>query len=141
MNARTSQKELSFSCDPKHLVDIRAAVSAMWAERGLPERTGRLITLALDEALASIIDHARGTNRQGDIRLTLDLDETRFKAVIEDTTNHCDSSGMMENELRAHLENERKHQMGIFLMREIMDEVSYTFRKGFQNELTLVKFV
>ena len=47
----------------------------------------------------------------------------------------------LERELRAHLENERKHQMGIFLMREVMDEVNYTYRKGFQNELTLVKFV
>ncbi|MCE9581609.1 MAG: ATP-binding protein [Planctomycetes bacterium] len=141
MNAKTHTKELTFACDPKHLVDIRAAVQAMWADKGYSERDGRLVTLAVDEALASIIDHARGTNRQGDIRLSIDLDDTRFKAVIEDFTNHCDSSGMMEAELRAHLENERKHQMGIFLMREVMDEVNYQFRKGYQNDLTLVKFV
>ena len=141
MDSRTQQKEMTFACDPRHLAEFRTAVQTMWSDRGLPERDGRLVTLAVDEALASIIDHARGTNRQGDIRLSLDLDETRFRAVIEDFTNHCDSSGMMESELRAHLENERKHQMGIFLMREIMDEVNYTYRKGFQNELTLVKFV
>ncbi|MBI2922316.1 MAG: ATP-binding protein [Planctomycetes bacterium] len=141
MSAKTSQKELTFPCDPRVLHEIRSTVKAMWAEHTLPDRDGHLVTLAVDEALASIIDHARGTNRQGDIRITLDLDETRFKAVIEDFTNHCDSSGMMEAELRAHLENERKHQLGIFLMREIMDEVSYNFKKGFQNELTLVKFL
>jgi anti-sigma regulatory factor (Ser/Thr protein kinase) len=113
----------------------------MWQDHALPEKTGRMVMLAVDEAVASIIDHARGTNRQGDIRVSLDLDETRFRAVIEDTTNHCDSSGMMEAELRAHLDSERQHQMGIFLIREIMDEVNYAFKKGYQNELSLVKFV
>ena len=141
MNAKTSQKELTFPCEPRHLQEIRSSVKAMWTEHGLPERDGSMATLAVDEAVASIIDHARGTNRQGDIRITLDLDETRFKAVIEDFTNNCDSTGMMETELRAHMESERKHQLGIFLMREIMDEVNYTYRKGFQNELMLVKFV
>jgi anti-sigma regulatory factor (Ser/Thr protein kinase) len=141
MDAKTSTKELTFAADPRHLQEARAAVTAMWTEHALDARDGYLVTSAVDEALASIIDHARGTNRQGDVRLTLDLDETRFKAVIEDFTNHCDSSGMMDAELKAHLEVERKHQLGIFLMREIMDEVNYTFKKGFQNELTLVKFV
>jgi anti-sigma regulatory factor (Ser/Thr protein kinase) len=141
MNAKISTKELTFPADPRHLAEIRSTVLGMWQEHQLPDRDGRLVTLAVDEAVASIIDHARGTNRQGDVRLTVDLDETRFKAVIEDFTNHCDSSGMMEAELRAHLENERKHQLGIFLIREIMDEVNYTYKKGFQNELTLVKFI
>ncbi|NUN48788.1 MAG: ATP-binding protein [Candidatus Brocadiae bacterium] len=141
MSSRTVQKDLTFACDPRHLAEVRAVVQGMWRDCGLAERTGRLVMLAVDEAVASIIDHARGTNRQGDIRVSLDLDETRFRAVIEDTTNHCDSSGMMDAELRAHLDTERKHQMGIFLIREVMDEVNYSFKKGFQNELSLVKFV
>ncbi len=31
--------------------------------------------------------------------------------------------------------------MGIFLLRQIMDEIQYTYRKGFQNDLELVRFI
>ena len=31
--------------------------------------------------------------------------------------------------------------MGIFLIRRIMDEISYVYKKCFQNDLELIKFL
>jgi len=39
------------------------------------------------------------------------------------------------------LAREKNYTMGIFLIRQIMDEISYVYRKGFQNELELIKFL
>ena len=39
------------------------------------------------------------------------------------------------------LDTTRKHELGVFLMRKLCDEVNYSFKKGFQNHLELLKFL
>jgi anti-sigma regulatory factor (Ser/Thr protein kinase) len=48
---------------------------------------------------------------------------------------------MNETQMAENLAREKTYTMGIFLIRQIMDEISYTYRKGFQNELELIKFL
>lgn len=141
MTAKLLQKELMIPSDPKHLRDARGMVREACETAGIKGRDGRLMVLAVDEAVTSIVTHAKDTNRQGDVRVLVDINETRFRAFIEDFTNHTDSSALSEVELVACLDQERKHQLGVFLMREIMDEVTYTYKRGFQNDLELIKFL
>jgi len=44
-------------------------------------------------------------------------------------------------DMKDHVQRGHKKGLGIFLMRQIMDEVRYKFRDGVKNELTLVKFI
>ncbi len=44
-------------------------------------------------------------------------------------------------DLQEHVRHGRKGGLGIFLIRRIMDEVTYSFQAGAPNELRLVKFV
>lgn len=138
---RVTQKEMTILCEPKYLHEVRAAVLEACQACDIPDRDARLIVLAVDEAVSSIVWHARDTHRQGDIHITIDINETRFKALIEDFSNGGDLNAMTGEELANYLERERKYQLGIFLIREIMDEVSYNYKKGFQNDLELVKFL
>lgn len=138
--SKTAQSVFVIPSETKRLHEVRSSVKELWKSCGLPEREGNLVVLAVDEAVTSIVSHARGTDRSGEVRVSVDIDETRFKATIEDTTNHVDNSGLSDAEMRATLDRERRYQLGLFLIREIMDEVTYTFRRGFQNELELIKF-
>ena len=44
-------------------------------------------------------------------------------------------------DMKEHVQRGHKKGLGIFLMRQIMDEVRYKFKDGVKNELTLVKFI
>jgi anti-sigma regulatory factor (Ser/Thr protein kinase) len=44
-------------------------------------------------------------------------------------------------DIAEHVAAGRRNGLGIFLMRQIMDEVKYTFVQGFRNELRMVKYV
>ncbi|MBI3099101.1 MAG: ATP-binding protein [Planctomycetes bacterium] len=141
MTGKTAQKEITIQCDPRFLQEVRGMVAELWNSAGLPEHEGGLVVHAVDEAISSMLWHAKDTNRRGEIHILLDLDDVRFRAVINDQTNHLNVDGLTEHEMDEHLDRERKYQLGIFLMREICDEVSYSYKKGFQNELVLVKFL
>ena len=43
--------------------------------------------------------------------------------------------------MREHVKIGSKKGLGIFLMRQIMDEVRYQFKEGISNELLLVKYI
>lgn len=141
MTVQSIQKEMIIPCDPKCLSEVREMVRQLCQARGLEERSGMLLALAVDEAVTSMLTHAQDTNRRGEIKVMIDIDETRFKAVIEDHSNHLSVDTSNEAAYMAHLDRERRHQLAIFLMRKIMDEVNYSFKKGFQNDLHLVKFL
>ncbi|MBI3269526.1 MAG: ATP-binding protein [Planctomycetes bacterium] len=135
------RREITIPCDSQYLADLRAELMRTLGERGLGARDIRLLTLAVDEAVTSILHHARETHRRGDIRVVVDLDDCRFQALVMDQTNHTSTEHLSEEELDAHLTREREHRLGIFIMRAIMDEVTYSYKRGFQNELLLVRFL
>ena len=49
--------------------------------------------------------------------------------------------GLNDTQMAENLAREKSYTLGIFLIRQIMDEISYVYRKGFQNELELIKFL
>ncbi|MFA5793521.1 MAG: ATP-binding protein [Candidatus Brocadiia bacterium] len=136
-NKKSLQESLTFACHPKYLAQVRRLVSKIWKQDRLPEREGRLVALAVDEALSAIVRHAIGTKRPGNIDVVIHIDDVRFKAVITDNTNgnHINYTDPKV------VKNERQYQMGVYLISAIMDEVEYSYRKGFQNELSLIKFI
>lgn len=141
MAVQAIQKELTIPCHPKHLAEVRDMVRQLCLARGLDEKASLQLSLAVDEAVTSMINHAHETNRSGELRVLVDLDETRFKAVIEDKSSVLLVDSANEALYLAHLDRERRHQLSICLMRKIMDEVTYCYKKGFQNDLHLVKFL
>ncbi|GAI29354.1 unnamed protein product [marine sediment metagenome] len=113
----------------------------MWRARKLSVKQGELVALAVDEALSAIIRHAHGMRRPGEITIELDINNVRFNALIKDKTDSFDLYPLSESEQRISLEKVKKYQLGTFLICTIMDEVTYNYKKGFQNELQLIKFI
>lgn len=137
---KTLQESLTFECHPKYLGTVRRLVNKLWRTNKLPPREGRLVALAVDEALSAIVRHAIGTKRPGNIDVALHVDDVRFKAIITDNTNGTTINPTYQK-VDSILKNERQYQLGVYIISAIMDEVEYSYRKGFQNELTLIKFV
>jgi anti-sigma regulatory factor (Ser/Thr protein kinase) len=139
---RLIQKTISMPCHPKFLNEVRALLDETLAEVRFSKREKDLLILAVDEAVSSVVQYARFKGYQHEIALSVDIDDVRFKATLVDSLNVFDlNGGLTDAQLADRVSRERSYTMGIFLIRQIMDEISYVYRKGFQNELELIKFL
>jgi serine/threonine-protein kinase RsbW len=139
---KTVQKTVGVPAHPRHLSEARRIVEQTLEEAGVPKRTADLLVLAVDEAVSSIINYAKFKNQDTEITLTVDVDDVRFKATIVDAMNvFTFEGGLTDTGRHEALEKERPYGLGVFLMRRIMDEIHYTYRKGFENELVLIRFL
>ena len=127
----------------QHLVEVREAVQGVVSQSAFPARDARLIVLAVDEAVTNIMEHAYEEKREDelDIEMVLTADATKFEVVIRDSGKHFNPDGIREPDVRKHVREGRRHGLGIFLMRKIMDEVNYKFKHGVRNELQMIKYV
>jgi len=136
------QKTISKPCHPVFLNEVRTLLNETLAEVPVSRREKDLIILAVDEAVSSLVQYARYKGFQNQITLSVDIDDVRFKARIEDSQNVFEmAAGLNDTQLAERVAREKGYTMGIFLIRQIMDEISYVYRKGFQNELELIKFL
>ncbi|MHC4886086.1 MAG: ATP-binding protein [Planctomycetota bacterium] len=137
-------RELVIPNETKYLATVREAVSTVVNESAFPSNDIHRIILAVDEAVANIMEHAyEGRESESELTITmaLDADATHFEVVILDSGNEFDPADIETPNMMEHVAAGRRNGLGIFLMRQIMDEVKYTFVNGFRNELRMVKYV
>ena len=93
--------------------------------------------LAIHETCANIVDHAYGSQNGGRIRACLSVvDHPRRQLVVD---LHDSGRAFEINDVREpNLEGAQIHGYGLYLMRQLLDEVVYTPNQG-NNHWRLVK--
>lgn len=138
-------RELTVPSDTSYLSQVREAVTAVVGQGVFPAVQANLIALAVDEAVANIIEHAyatdRATGNAREIEIILRLDAVRFEVLIRDRGTAFDPRGVPDVDVREHVKAGRKGGLGIFLMRRIMDEINYSYKHGVHNELQMIKYI
>lgn len=126
--------KLEVRSDPQVLSVVRSAVQQLAVVAGFADRDCRLITLAVDEAMANIIRHAYGNRTDRIIRLHCQRKNNRLEFVLLDQ-----GKAVPREKIRSRaLEDVRPGGLGVHLIGEIMDSVRYdTVPSG--NRLRLVK--
>lgn len=137
-------KELVIPNKTKYLATVREAVCEVVKESAFPDKDMHRIILAVDEAVANIMEHAYENHEPESeltINMALDADATKFEVIIRDSGKEFDPSDIETPNMEQHVAAGKRNGLGIFLMRQIMDEVKYTFVHGTKNELRMVKYV
>jgi serine/threonine-protein kinase RsbW len=116
---------------------VRSAVSEGNIEKALENR----ILLAVDEAVSNIIEHAYDEGRFDAIEIFIDINPNRLEVKILDSGNHFDPELIRSPDIDQKIRMGHKGGLGIFLMRQVMDEVEYIFKEGVRNELRMVKYL
>lgn len=132
---------LVISNDTRFCGLVREFSSKMIRSSKLQPEDENKIILAIDEAVANIIEHGYEEQVSGTIEMEISFDPERFTVIVRDQGRQFDPSGIKPVDILDHVRQGKKKGLGVFLMRQIMDEVKYIFKEGVQNELILVKYI
>lgn len=144
--SRRFRKHMSIPVDTAHLAEVRRIVEEAARAAAFAETEAHLIALAVDEAVTNVIKHSYSGGKkvevEGKVDLFLSADGERLEVLVRDTGESINLKKLSEDlDIGEHVRQGRKSGLGIYLMRRIMDEVDYSFRRGEVNELRMVKYV
>jgi len=115
------------------------AVFARFAETyALPDGVRRSVNVALDELLANELSHGMTGREAGLVSVEVELDKNRVTVTITDDGEPFDPFAQAAPDTTLSVDDRPIGGLGIHLVRELMDEVSYQRRDG-QNVVVLVK--
>ncbi|MFN2189149.1 MAG: ATP-binding protein [Candidatus Promineifilaceae bacterium] len=101
------------------------------------------IELACDEACTNIIEHAYGGENVGEIRITWRIEANTFTITMVDDGPPFDPDDVPPPEVpgdKSDLNGLKIGGLGIYFMRNLMDEVQFTRDEHQGNTLVMVKY-
>ena len=111
-----------------------------WAQRaGFDERALYEMQLAVDEACANVVDHAYQGADPGDIEVSCRLDDQILTVRVRDWGTGFDLTDVADPDLDAPLEERTLGGLGLFLVRQVMDDVQFRSDPELGNELMMSK--
>jgi anti-sigma regulatory factor (Ser/Thr protein kinase) len=130
--------ELEVDSELESLSIINDCIGKVMKGIGAGERSIFEVQMAVDEACTNIIHYAY-PEQKGTITLICKLVNDEFTVTIRDRGKPFDPSSVPAPDLHADLGKRRIGGLGIYFMRKMMDEVSYSFDAEGGNELTMRK--
>lgn len=129
---------MSFPACYKSLAEIAAFVRRAGEDAGLSNFDIYAVETAVDEACSNIIEHGYKGEGRGEITVTIRITRKALKVILKDGGRSFDPDSVPKPRLDAPLEERAAHGLGLYFIRQLMDEVKFDFHPT-GNTLTLVK--
>jgi len=131
--------KITFDANYNNLDAIRVFVAESAQQVGFSDKEIYSIQLAADEACSNIIEHAYTGIKNGKIDITCSVVNEEFKIVLRDFGKSFNPSSVPEPNVKADLSERKIGGLGMYLMRKLMDDVSYKSSSDTGNTLTMIK--
>jgi anti-sigma regulatory factor (Ser/Thr protein kinase) len=107
---------------------------------GIDAENAYRLQLAVEEAFINVIQHGVSGPQADPLDITVEVSRTAsgFAAILRDQGHPFDPTTLPLPDLRPQLHKRRPGGLGVYLMRRLMDEVTYEVREGV-NTLTLAR--
>ena len=125
---------------PSSLQELRTFIREGLKTSDLGEYDRGLFALAVDEVISAVVE-SPSTNSSGTVSVQLDVSDVAVKVEVEDSENYFANGLGDEQSLKDARNNDTRREIAVYFICEIMDEIYYTFQKGFENRLVMVKFI
>lgn len=132
------EREIKISNDLNEISVLASFIEELGEELSLSFETTMNINLALEEAVANIIMYAYPTQEQHTILLRVTYSEKQLVFLLTDKGASFDPIQVDEVDVTLSLEERPIGGLGIFLIRSIMNEISYQ-RIDNENHLIMKK--
>lgn len=132
------EKEIRITNNLDEIGTLAEFIEELGAELSLSMETTMHINLALEEAVSNIIMYAYPQEEAHEIILKTSATENQLIFLLTDNGLSFDPTGAPEVNLDIPAEERQIGGLGIFLIRRIMNEVTYRRLDG-ENHLTMKK--
>ncbi|MCD7849414.1 MAG: ATP-binding protein [Parabacteroides sp.] len=133
-----AEKEIRIANDLDEISRLQEFVEELGEELMLSAETTMNINLALEEAIANIIMYAYPAGERHEILLKVTSSAQQLIFWLTDSGQSFDPTQVPEADITLPIEDRAIGGLGIFLIRSIMNEVSYIRLDG-ENHLIMKK--
>ena len=124
--------------DAEQLPAAIAFLQGFWEEAELPMALGFTFELALEEVFLNVALHGADSSRVPSVELAVTASDTEVVLVVADDARPFDPLTRATPDIGAALEDRTIGGLGVHLVRQMMDTVSYTYEAG-HNRLRMTK--
>jgi serine/threonine-protein kinase RsbW len=132
-------KKLIIPASFSSLEKIRDYFSLAAQEAGLDEDAVFEVQVAVDEAASNIIDHAYKGECESKIECTYELLSDGLKLILHDHGKPFEPEKVELPDIVSNPSQRKQGGLGLYFMRQMMDEVNFSFNKDGGNNLTMFK--
>jgi anti-sigma regulatory factor (Ser/Thr protein kinase) len=135
--------KITITSNPAHIRVVRTAVETFSGRNGFTQTQAHQIGLAVNEALANVIEHGYQGNTDQTIHVSVEmvgedrLPERGIRVVIRDFGQQVDPECIKSRDL----DDIRPGGLGVHIMRTVMDKVVYRCLPDGGMELTMLKYM
>ena len=135
----SKMSKIVFDANFDNLDEIREIVAEAARQVGFSDKEIYAIQLAADEASSNIIEHAYAGVTGGKLEIDINISDNKLKIIMRDHGEPFDPASVPEPNVKADLSERKIGGLGMYLMRKLMDEVSYESSPETGNILTMIK--
>jgi serine/threonine-protein kinase RsbW len=136
----SGQRTAAVSAEAAQLAVLTQFLQDFWSDQRLPSEHALSFELALEEIFVNVVTHGASVGKVPQVQVTLLLHEGDLSMTLEDDGLHFDPLSRPAPDVAADLMQRPQGGLGIFLVRQLMDAVSYE-RVAERNRLTMSKRV
>ena len=132
------QRSLTLPNDINTIPQLNEFIDAVCEELEIDMALAMSLNLAMEEAVVNVMDYAYPEGTEGEVGIEAIADETQLHFTISDSGKPFDPTAKEEVDTTLSAEERPIGGLGIHLIRQLMDNISYE-RKDGKNILRLSK--
>ena len=134
------QRSLTLPNDINTIPQLNEFIDAVCEELEIDMALAMSLNLAMEEAVVNVMDYAYPEGTEGEVDIEAIADETQLHFTISDSGKPFDPTAKEEVDTTLSAEERPIGGLGIHLIRQLMDNISYE-RKDGKNILRLSKHI
>jgi len=134
-------RRITLDSDLRNLSLAREFIAKAASDAGASPSDITKIEISCDEWSANIIEHATEGREKRTFTVECSAAEGRFLVVYEHEGNRFNPIEQEVIDVDDHFSESKERGLGIYIMREMMDEIHYEYIDGRLNRLTIVKYL
>ena len=132
---------ISLDSDLANLSKAREFIAGAAKQAGASSSDITKIEISCDEWSANIIEHALGSGEKKSFTVECRKGEGRFIVIYEHEGERFNPIEQEIIDVDDHFSESKERGLGIYIMREMMDEIHYEYINNRTNRLTIVKYL
>jgi len=129
----------SVPADAAQLTALTDFLREFWSAASLASAQRTTFELALEEVFTNIVRHGTRPGKVPSVEVSLVVATDGLTMTIEDDGPRFDPLSLPEPDITAELDERPVGGLGVFLVRQMMDAVSYQY-VGTRNRLSMTKY-